>query len=63
LVRQPNETIKEHLAVIKAIGDKNPDAAEVLMREHLKKTIANLKQDIQKETQSTDGGIIIRPSF
>jgi DNA-binding GntR family transcriptional regulator len=63
LVRPPNETIKEHLAVIKAIADKNPDAAEALMREHLKKTILNLRADIEKETQLTDDGKIIRPSF
>lgn len=62
LVRPPNETIQEHQAVINAIGDRDPDAAEALMREHLKKTIAYLKQDIEKETP---GGTnkIIRPSF
>jgi len=63
LVRPPNETIPEHLAVIKAIGDRNPDAAEALMRQHLKKTIAHLRQDIEKETQANDSGKIIRPSF
>jgi DNA-binding GntR family transcriptional regulator len=42
LVRPPNETIEEHLAVIKAIGDRNPDASEELMRVHLKKTIVYL---------------------
>jgi len=63
LVRPPNETIQEHLAVIKAIGDKDPDAAEALMRQHLKKTIAHLRQDIEGEKQGIDGGKIIRPSF
>jgi DNA-binding GntR family transcriptional regulator len=63
LVRPPNETIEEHLAVIKAIGNKDPDAAEALMRQHLRKTIAHLKQDIEKEKQDSDSDKIIRPSF
>jgi DNA-binding GntR family transcriptional regulator len=63
LVRPPNETIEEHLAVIKAIGERNPDAAEILMRRHLRKTIAHLKQDIEKEQQDSGSDKIIRPSF
>jgi DNA-binding GntR family transcriptional regulator len=63
LVRPPNETIEEHLAVIKAIGDRDPIAAEELMRLHLNKTIAHLKQEIEKEAQEMDNGKIIRPSF
>ena len=63
LVRPPNETIKEHLAVIKAIGNKDPDAAEELMRLHLRKTIAHLRQDIEKEKPKRDSVKIIRPSF
>lgn len=63
LVRPPNETIEEHLAVIKAIGDRDPAAAEALMREHLKKTIAHLKKDIEKEEQAMDGAKIIQASF
>jgi DNA-binding GntR family transcriptional regulator len=51
LVRPPNETIQEHLAVIKAIGDRDPAAAEALTREHLKRSIASLKKDIEKEDQ------------
>ena len=63
LVRPPNETIEEHLAVIKAISEKNPETAEILMRRHLRKTIAYLRQDIEKEKQETDSAKIIRPSF
>jgi DNA-binding GntR family transcriptional regulator len=63
LVRPPNETIEEHLAVIEAIGGRDPDAAEELMRLHLNKTIAHLKQEIEKEAQKMDNGKIIRPSF
>jgi DNA-binding GntR family transcriptional regulator len=63
LVRPPNETIEEHLAVIKAIGHRDPDSAEEMMRMHLNKTIAHLRQDIEKEMQGIDSGKIIRPSF
>ena len=63
LVRPPNETIEEHRAVIKAISERNPDAAEILMRRHLRKTIAHLKQDIEKEQQDSGRDKIIRPSF
>ena len=63
LVRPPNETIEEHLAVIRAIGGRNSDAAEALMRRHLNKTIAHLRQDIEKEVLGMDNGKIIRPSF
>ena len=63
LVRPPNETIEEHLAVIKAISERNPEAAEILMRRHLRKTIAHLKGDIEKEKQGSDSLKIIRPSF
>ncbi len=53
LVRSPNETIHEHMAVIEAICDRDSEAAENLMRLHLKKTIATLKQDINAEGQET----------
>jgi hypothetical protein len=33
------------------------------MRLHLNKTIAHLRQDIEKEAQGMDTGKIIRPSF
>ena len=49
LVRPPNETIHEHLSVIRAISDRDSDAAENLMRLHFKKTIATLKQDIENQ--------------
>ena len=63
LVRPPNETIEEHLAVINAIGGRDPEAAEELMRQHLRKTIAHLRQDIEKEKQEIESSKIIRPSF
>ncbi|MHC4459122.1 MAG: GntR family transcriptional regulator [Planctomycetota bacterium] len=53
LVRAPNDTIHEHLAVIKAISNRDSDAAEELMRLHLKKSIAILKQDIKAGNEQT----------
>jgi len=41
LVRSPNETLQEHLAVIGAICDRDPEAAENLMRGHFKKSAAS----------------------
>jgi len=46
LVRPPNETIQEHLAVIEAIKERNSVAAEELMRQHFKKSLAYLKREI-----------------
>jgi len=43
LVRPPNETIKEHQAIIEAITKRDSVAAEDLMRLHLQKSIAKLK--------------------
>jgi len=43
LVRPPNETIKEHQAMIEAIAKRDSVAAEDLMRLHFKKSIAKLK--------------------
>lgn len=44
LIRPPQETFPEHMAVIDALARHDPDAAENLMREHLKRTIAVLKK-------------------
>ena len=63
LVRIPNETIHEHIEVINAISRRDPDTAERLMRQHLKKSIASLKQDIEMEEEGIHQGKIIRPSF
>ena len=64
LVRTPNETIHEHLEVINAISQRDSDTAENIMRQHLKKSIASLKRDIEKEEEkSIHRGKIIRPSF
>jgi len=44
LVRSPNETIHEHLAIIKAISNRDADTAERLMRRHLSNSAAVLRQ-------------------
>jgi DNA-binding GntR family transcriptional regulator len=46
LVRPPNETVKEHLAVIEAIKARDSEAAEDLMRQHFKKSLTYLKREI-----------------
>jgi len=52
LVRPPDETIYEHLAVIEAIKERDSEAAEELMRQHFKKSIAYLKREINGEDKS-----------
>ncbi|UCH23542.1 MAG: GntR family transcriptional regulator [Deltaproteobacteria bacterium] len=53
LVRPPNVTIREHRAIIDAISDRDADSAEDLMRQHLKRAIAILRQEIESERQTT----------
>ncbi len=52
LVRTPNETIREHWAMIDAISNKDEDLAEDIMRQHLQRGIAVLRQEIEKEKQT-----------
>jgi len=63
LVRSPDDTINEHREVINSISQRDADKAEKLMRLHLKRSIASLKQDIEKEDEGIQSGKIIRPSF
>lgn len=46
LIRTPNETITEHIDIVEAICDHDPQAAEHTMRLHLQTTAAKLKRDI-----------------
>ena len=46
LVRPPNETIQEHLAVIKAISNRDSESAEKLMRQHFNKSLAYIRREI-----------------
>lgn len=45
-VRQPRETIHEHRKIIAAISRRDPEKAEALMRQHLRKTQLRLAEDI-----------------
>ncbi|UCD81307.1 MAG: GntR family transcriptional regulator [Desulfobacterales bacterium] len=49
LVRPPNETINEHLAVIQAISNRDSESAEELMRQHFKKSLAHIRREINGE--------------
>ena len=49
LVRSPNETIHEHLAIIEAISNRDIDSAERLMRRHLSNSAAVLRQSLKEE--------------
>lgn len=44
LVRPPDETLGEHLAIIEAICRRDAQAAEAQMRRHFKRTIASLSE-------------------
>ena len=46
LVQSPNESIQDHLGVIDAVSRRDEEAAENLMRKHLKKSIAILRQTV-----------------
>lgn len=48
LIRTPNETIKEHVAIVEAICRRDPEAAEHCMRQHLKMSAAKLVDEIEK---------------
>ncbi|CAB5079498.1 Transcriptional regulator, GntR family [Olavius algarvensis associated proteobacterium Delta 3] len=48
LIRPPNETIHEHLSVIEALCNRDPEAAENLMRRHLKRSKGALEREVQE---------------
>ena len=48
LVRPPYETIHEHLAIIDAIGKRDAESAERLMRQHLSNSAAVLRRSVGK---------------
>ncbi|MEE4242024.1 MAG: GntR family transcriptional regulator [Desulfopila sp.] len=53
LIREPHDTIEDHLKIIDAICDHDPDSAEFLMREHLEKTITKLKTIVNQDQEQT----------
>jgi len=51
LVRAPDETLGEHLAIVDAICNRDPEAAETMMRRHFRRSIAYLRIRIEKESE------------
>jgi len=49
LVRHPDETMREHLAIMKALQEKDSVKAEEIMRLHLKRSSDVLKKGIEAE--------------
>ncbi len=49
LIRKPEETLPEHLAIIEAIANRDAALAEKLMREHSVKTQELIRDKIRKE--------------
>jgi DNA-binding GntR family transcriptional regulator len=47
LVRHPDETLREHLAIIEAVKSKNAVKAEEIMRLHMKKSLKVLRKNIE----------------
>lgn len=43
LIREPNDTIKDHMKIVDAICNHDSELAETIMRDHLKTTIIQLK--------------------
>jgi len=52
LVRPPQETLPEHLAIIEAIINKDPEVAEQVVRLHFKRSREKLIKDFAKESQN-----------
>jgi DNA-binding GntR family transcriptional regulator len=53
LIREPNETIQDHLKIIEAICNHDSEMAEHLMREHLRTTITQLKNIASEKSNRT----------
>jgi DNA-binding GntR family transcriptional regulator len=51
LIRPPQETFPEHMAIIDALEDHDPDLSEKLMREHTRKSIRVLKEELTTPRQ------------
>jgi len=43
LIRPPEETFPEHMAILDALEDRDAERAEILMRDHTRKSIDVLK--------------------
>jgi DNA-binding GntR family transcriptional regulator len=52
LVRPPQETLPEHLAIIEAIIKKDPEMAEQVVRLHFKRSREKLVKEFEEESQN-----------
>jgi GntR family transcriptional regulator, vanillate catabolism transcriptional regulator len=52
LIREPNETIKDHLLIVDAICNHDPEMSEKLMRDHLSNTITQLKNNSARKSRT-----------
>jgi len=52
LVRSPKETLPEHLAIIEAIINRNPEKAEQAARNHFKRSREKLLKDFEEESKN-----------
>jgi len=48
LIRPPKETFPEHMAIIEALENHDPDLSEKLMREHIRKSIRVLEEKFHR---------------
>jgi DNA-binding GntR family transcriptional regulator len=51
LIQSPDDTLHDHRAIIDAISRREAEAAENLMRQHFKKSVAILKQKLKTEKE------------
>jgi DNA-binding GntR family transcriptional regulator len=48
LIRSPQQTLQEHLAIIEAIGRRDPQQAEEATRQHLANSTRQLRQELEQ---------------
>ncbi|MFT5697358.1 MAG: DNA-binding GntR family transcriptional regulator [Desulforhopalus sp.] len=56
LIREPNKTIHDHMKIVDAICNHDPEKAEEAMRCHLRKTIAQLKDNVPEQSSESHEG-------
>jgi DNA-binding GntR family transcriptional regulator len=54
VVRPPVETVPEHRAILKALGRRDPEASEVAMRLHIRRSIERLEQEAEEDARAAE---------
>jgi DNA-binding GntR family transcriptional regulator len=49
LVRPPEETIEEHMAILDALKRRDPDASDAAMRRHVRRSVERLEKEAEAE--------------